>query len=163
MSLSSSSSFGLALGRCVQGRLVRRWLAMKSEDWVVCVFAEMWIYKDTAGRMALPLVLTGAVLFRAGWSSGCLAWLVFFLCDFLIKMKLPSLTILCPWLLAMVKCQNFPKMNMPLISTAVLLVSGPSISGASTIWLMALSWRTAWSSPQWADAPVFVGVPGFKD
>lgn len=74
---------------------------MKLEDWAVCAFAAMWISKDTVGSMALPLVLTDTVLFRAGWSSGCLAWLVFFLCEFLIKMKLLSLTTLCPWLLAM--------------------------------------------------------------
>lgn len=140
-------------------------VAMKSEDWIVCAFAEMWLSEDTVGRVALPLVLTDAVLFRAGWSCGCLAWLVFFLYECLIKMKLPSLTILCLWLLAMGKWQNFPKTNVPLISTAVILVSGPSISGASTTWLMAPSWRTAWGSTTvgTADARVFMGVPGFED
>lgn len=94
----------------------------------MCAFVEMWISKDAAGSMALPLVLTDAVPFRAGWRSRCLAWLDFFLCDFLIKMKLPSLTTLCPWLLAVGKCQNFPKMNMPLMEAAMILVSGPSLS-----------------------------------
>lgn len=60
---------------------------MKSEDWAVC-------WERT--HAALPLVLADAALFRAGWSAGSLAWLVFFHCEFLIKMKLPSLTAPCP-------------------------------------------------------------------